>query len=112
MPRRGNEMKITAKDRDDAIKTLRETLRDGDELLISTDWNAGGTVRYCRVILATGRNECAFLTYIIGDATGRATKDRQGRGYLVAKGYGYSASDEIRGDVQRVTGIRVTCRDI
>lgn len=88
---------------DQEIQYLRDTLYRGDNLLITVKFVSDtGLTRYLKVQFSPRRGEYLTLTYSIAKAIGYPLKEIQGEDCIVMRGYGYSASDEIRRDLSRL----------
>lgn len=82
------------------LQYLRDTLVSGDNLLITVvKVSESGMTRYLKVQFSPKRGEYLTLTYSVGKVLGYTIKDTTDDFYIVMKGYGYSASDEIRRDL-------------
>ena len=82
------------------LQYLKDTLVSGDNLFITlVKISESGMTRYLKVQFSPKRGEYLTLTYSVGRALGYTIKDMGGDNCIVMKGYGYSASDEIRRDL-------------
>lgn len=82
------------------LQYLKDTLVSGDNLFITlVKISESGLTRYLKVQFSPERGKYLTLTYSVGKALGYTIKDMGGDNCIVMKGYGYSASDEIRRDL-------------